>query len=74
LKTFSAKRINVRRQTPGVPVWQRNYYEHVIRNNKALDSIRQYIADNPAQWEYDRENMKRKSCGPSRSHIEPWEK
>jgi putative transposase len=32
LKTFSARRVNQLRKTPGNPVWQRNYYEHVIRN------------------------------------------
>ena len=37
-------------------LWQRNYYEHVIRNEELLRQIRQYIADNPAQWEFDREN------------------
>jgi Transposase IS200 like. len=42
-KTFSAKRINVLRQTPGQPVWQRNYYEHIIRNEKSLFFIRKYI-------------------------------
>ena len=37
-------------------LWQRNYYERVIRNEDELTRIRQYIADNPAQWAYDREN------------------
>jgi REP element-mobilizing transposase RayT len=37
-------------------LWQRNYYEHVIRNENALNRIRQYIADNPAQWDDDDEN------------------
>ena len=55
-KMVSAKQINVQRDTPGVPVWQRNYYEHVIRDEETLRRIRQYIADNPAQWEFDREN------------------
>ncbi len=44
------------RRTPGAPVWQRNYYEHVIRNESALDRIRQYIAHNPAGWSEDPEN------------------
>jgi hypothetical protein len=56
LKTFSSRHINESRQTPGVPVWQRNYYEHVIRNEDSLDRIRLYIAENPARWAYDREN------------------
>jgi hypothetical protein len=37
-------------------LWQRNYYEHGIRNEESLNSIRQYIIDNPAQWAMDREN------------------
>src|SRR5438132_4002057 len=35
---------------------QRNYYEHVIRNEKSLDRIRQYIADNPLSWAIDPDN------------------
>jgi putative transposase len=37
-------------------LWQRNYYEHIIRNDRELDAIRAYIANNPAQWSVDREN------------------
>jgi putative transposase len=55
-KTVSTKRINGIRSTPGLPVWQRNYYERVIRNDEELDRVRQYIVDNPAHWEEDREN------------------
>ena len=55
-KTFSARRINALHNTVGTPFWQRNYYEHVIRNQSALDQIRQYIADNPARWSEDLEN------------------
>lgn len=55
-KTFSARRINHLRNIPGVPVWQRNYYEHVIRNERELDGIREYIVNNPTQWELDSEN------------------
>ncbi len=55
-KTVSTKRINEIRGTLGVPVWQRNYYERVIRNGEELNRVRQYIIDNPAHWEQDREN------------------
>ncbi|MBI5876936.1 MAG: transposase [Chloroflexi bacterium] len=58
-KTVSAKQINGQRNTPGAPVWQRNYYEHIIRNDKELNAIRRYVADNPAQWALDRENPER---------------
>jgi len=37
-------------------LWQRNYYEHIIRDEVALNRIRTYIANNPLQWELDREN------------------
>jgi len=37
-------------------LWQRNYYEHVIRNENALNQIRQYIIDNPMNWDTDKEN------------------
>ncbi len=59
-KTFSARRINDRRGTRGVPVWQRNYYEHIIRNQRALNAIRRYIAENPARWDEDRDNPHRR--------------
>jgi REP element-mobilizing transposase RayT len=36
--------------------WQRNYYEHIIRDQKDLNAIRRYIHDNPAQWYLDNEN------------------
>ena len=68
-KTFSARRINARRKTPGLSVWQRNYYEHVIRNEESLNRIRQYIADNPTRWGLDRENPE----GTPPQATEPWE-
>jgi len=55
-KAFSSRYINQIRNTPGIPVWQRNYYEHVIRTEKELDQIREYIVNNPIQWELDIEN------------------
>jgi REP element-mobilizing transposase RayT len=73
-KTFSARRVNERsrigvhagmgfepalaQQTRPIQ-WQRGYYEHVIRNEKALDRIRAYIAGNPARWADDPENISR---------------
>jgi putative transposase len=60
-KTFSSRRINERRATPGASLWQRNYYEHIIRNAESLNRIRQYIADNPASWAFDQENSQGKS-------------
>ena len=71
-KTFSARRINESRATPGAPVWQRNYYEHVVRGENELRRIREYIANNPLQWELDRENPLRTSDGLRRK-AEAWE-
>ncbi len=53
LKTFSSRRINEIRQTPGIPVWQRNYYEHIICNNESLYRITKYIINNPLNCEKD---------------------
>ncbi|MBI2358695.1 MAG: transposase, partial [Deltaproteobacteria bacterium] len=47
-------------------LWQRNYYEHVIRNESEWDRIREYIAANPAQWDEDINNPKRIGDG----HVE----
>jgi putative transposase len=42
--------------------WQRNYYEHIVRDESDLDRIREYIAMNPVRWELDRENPHRRAC------------
>lgn len=49
-------RINHLRQTPGCPVWQRNYHDHIIRNAADLARVRAYINDNPLHWDEDSEN------------------
>ena len=41
------------------PLWQRNYYEHIIRSTESLDRIRAYILNNPQQWAEDQENPAR---------------
>lgn len=55
-KSAVTKHLNELRNTPGTSIWQRNYYEHVIRDDSSLGRIREYIMQNPLQWEYDREN------------------
>jgi REP element-mobilizing transposase RayT len=52
-KAHSARRINVQRGTAGAPVWQRSYYEHVVRNERDLERIREYIANNRWRWPED---------------------
>ena len=60
-KTMTTKRYIDRVKQNGWPtfpgkLWQRNYYEHIIRDENELNRIREYIINNPAQWEFDREN------------------
>ena len=55
-KYQTTKHINTHLGTPGAPFWQRNYYEHVIRNEGELAKVREYIDNNPLKWEIDREN------------------
>jgi hypothetical protein len=55
-KSATAKRINQLRNTPGRPVWQRNYYDHVIRSEADMRRIQEYITNNPARWMEDSEN------------------
>jgi putative transposase len=52
-KSISTRRINQLQNSAGHPLWQRNYYEHVIRDNTALQRIRNYIRNNPLTWEQD---------------------
>ncbi len=51
-------------------VWQRNYHEHVIRDEDALQRIRQYIVDNPARWAFDRDNPSARPDGVEREFDE----
>jgi len=46
-----SKRINQIRKTPGVKLWQQNYYEHIIRNENEYVRISKYIKNNPIKWE-----------------------
>ena len=55
-KSVTAKSINQVRGAPGAPVWQRNYYEHVVRNEAELMAIREYVVGNPARWDDDENN------------------
>ncbi|MFA5374281.1 MAG: transposase [Dehalococcoidia bacterium] len=57
-KSISAIRINRMMRRTG-SLWQRNYYEHVIRGEDDLNDIRQYILDNPTRWADDENNPER---------------
>lgn len=72
-KSAATRRINELRKTPGMPVWQRNYYERIIRNERELNTIREYIMKHQStpcsklqgillhsiNWAEDRENLSR---------------
>ena len=58
-KTVSTKQINLLRDTEGQVVWQRNYYERIIRNEPEMDRITRYIESNPLRWADDDENPNR---------------
>jgi putative transposase len=58
-KSTTARIINGLRRTPGCTVWQRNYYEHIIRNEKEEERIAQYIQENISNWDEDDENSNR---------------
>jgi REP element-mobilizing transposase RayT len=61
-KSISARHVNTIRGTGG-PVWQRGFYEHVVRDESDRDRIRTYIDENPMKWDLDEENPERRK-GP----------
>ncbi|WP_198034074.1 transposase [Acidihalobacter ferrooxydans] len=75
------KTLTTKRYTDGVKtggwkafrgrVWQRNYYEYIIRDEASLHAIREYIANNPMQWALDRENPANAGAGPGSSPAQP---
>lgn len=52
-KSAVTRRINILRDSPAAPVWQRNYYDHIIRDELELNIIRLYIEGNPINWKQD---------------------
>jgi putative transposase len=69
-KSISAIAVNRLLGRGGRPLWQRNYYEHIVRDERSSNLIRQYIYDNPSQWAFDRENPEAKA----RKTREGWER
>jgi len=53
-KMTSSKQINLLRNTPTSSVWQRSFYDRIIRNEKELNETREYIINNPIKWELDK--------------------
>jgi len=52
-KSTVTKQINKLRDMPGIPIWQRNYYEHIIRNKQSYEKIQNYIIHNSQKWQND---------------------
>ncbi len=68
-KSTTTKQINEARKSFSTSVWQRNYYEHIIRNEHELNRIREYSVYNPLRWQFDRENLEGK---PDQQEIDFW--
>ena len=62
-KSAATRRANQLRGTPGVPLWQRNFYEHIVSSEEDLAHVRQYIVDNPSTWAEDEDNPLKVSEG-----------
>ena len=56
-KALVTRRVNHLPRTPGAKVWQRGYYDRIVRNERELDAIRRYIRDNPDRWDEDGDNL-----------------
>ena len=72
-KTTAATRINKLRGIIGLPVWQKSFYDRIVRNPRELEQIQKYILHNPIQWELDRDNPAgSRSCLPAKSIDDYW--
>lgn len=55
-KSAGTKQMNSVRNISGRPVWQRNYWDHIIRNDEEFEQIEDYIKNNPTRWQQDQLN------------------
>jgi len=67
-KSAVTREINAGMGVRGALVWQRNYFEHIIRDDDSLESIRDYIRENPARWQHDDEN----DAGDGTDDVQRW--
>lgn len=58
-KSYVTKRLWKISALKNTPIWQRNYYEHILRNERELENIHRYIESNPINWTDDDENPNR---------------
>jgi hypothetical protein len=63
-KAAATRRVNEVAMRPGMLAWQRNYYEHIVRNDADLDRIATYIVNNPARWSEDRFHIPHDQASP----------
>jgi REP element-mobilizing transposase RayT len=68
-KSAATKRINELRKLPGACVWQPRFHDHIVRNERELFAIRQYIRNNPANWKNDRNVIETRETGTGK---QPW--
>ncbi len=68
-KSLTTKHINAQRGTPGALVWQRGYYDHIVRTPRELDAIRRYIQHNPLKWDLDRDNAANRLNRPAPARL-----
>lgn len=69
-KSYSSRKINEHSHSEGTPVWQRSYYEHVIRSEEEHTRIGEYILNNASKWETDQENPNTLTRAP----LQPFER
>ena len=62
-KSITSRKINKLSGKSEEPIWQRNYYEHIIRNEQDLLAITDYIMTNPLNWAKDEENRHAERAG-----------
>jgi putative transposase len=72
-KTMAARQVNQLRNVTGMPVWQRSFYDRIVRNDHELECIQNYIRMNPVKWVGDRDNsMGIKFRSPAKSINDYW--
>jgi putative transposase len=72
-KTMAARQVNQFRNVTGVPVWQKSFYDRIVRNDYELDCIQHYIRMNPVKWDQDRDNLTGiKFLSPAKSIDDYW--
>ena len=72
-KTTAATRVNKLRGQMGAAVWQKSFYDRIVRNERELERIQEYIRNNPIKWEEDRDNPASKKFGsPAKSIDDYW--